>query len=173
MRSNYRVAAAVCGLLLGGSAFAQSHSLAEDAAAFGARESVWAADISPDGRNIVYLAPAANGTAAALTANLTTKQVKPFLSSGSPTEKLSWCGFVSNERLICRYGRIVSDPAGLVGFARLVAIDRDGSNARQLGRRKASTTRASASRTARSSTGCPARASTCSWRGNMCRKSTR
>jgi dipeptidyl aminopeptidase/acylaminoacyl peptidase len=133
VRNKFGVAAALCGLLLGGSAFAQSHSLAEDAAAFGARESVWAADIAPDGRSIVYLAPAANGTAAALTANLTTKQVKPFLSSGSATEKLSWRGFVSNERLICRFGRIVADPAGLVGFSRLVAINRDGSNARQLG----------------------------------------
>ena len=133
MRGKYNLTASVCGLLLSAPGFAQSHSLAEDAAAFGARESVWAADISPDGRSIVYLAPAANGTAAALTANLTTKQVKPFLSSGSATEKLSWCRFVSNERLICRYGRIVADPLGLVGFARLVAINGDGSNARQLG----------------------------------------
>jgi len=133
VRNKHRLAASVCGLLLSSSSFAQSHSLEEDAAAFGARESVWAADISPDGQSIVYLAPAANGTAAALTANLVTRQVKPFFSSGSATEKLSWCDFVSNERLICRYGRIVADPVDLVGFARLVAINRDGSNARQLG----------------------------------------
>ena len=133
VRSSYRLAAAACGLLLGTAGVAQSNSLADDAAAFGARESVWAADISPDGKSVVYLAPAANGTAAALTANLTTKQVSPFLSSASATEKLSWCAFVTNERLICRYGRIVADPVGLVGFARLVAIDRDGSNPRQLG----------------------------------------
>lgn len=133
MRNKYRLAAAVCGALLSGPGFAQSHSLAEDAAAFGARESVWEANISPDGQSIVYLAPAANGTAAALTANLKTRKVKPFLSSGSATEKLSWCSFITNERLICRYGRIVADPIGLVGSARLVAINGDGSNVRQLG----------------------------------------
>lgn len=133
MCNTYRLAASVYGLLLSTSGIAQSHSLAEDAAAFGARESVWGADISPDGQSIVYLAPAANGTAAAITANLATRQVKPFLSSGSATEKLSWCAFASNQRLICRFGRIVADPVGLVGFARLVAINRDGTNARQLG----------------------------------------
>ena len=134
MRGKYHLAASVCALLLSAPGLAQSQSLAEDAAAFGARESVWAADISPDGQSIVYLAPAANGTAVALTANLTTKQVKPFLSSGSPSEKLSWCRFVSNERMICRYRRIDAGSAfGLVGFVRLVAINRDGSNAKQLG----------------------------------------
>lgn len=133
MRRTYRLAASALGLLLGTQGIAQTYSLAEDAAAFGARESVWAAHISPDGQSIVYLAPAANGTAAAITANLATREVKPFLSSSSPAEKLSWCSFVSDERLICRYGRIVADPLGLVGFARLVAINRDGSNARQLG----------------------------------------
>ena len=133
MRNKHHLVATAFGLLLSTQGFAQSHSLAEDAAAFGARESVWAADISPDGRSIVFLAPSANGASAALTANLATHQVKPFLSSGSATEKLSWCSFVTSERLICRYGRIVADPAGLVGFARLFAIDRDGSNGRQLG----------------------------------------
>jgi dipeptidyl aminopeptidase/acylaminoacyl peptidase len=132
-RTYWLAATSALGLLLSTQGITQSHSLADDAAAFGAREGVWAANISPDGQSIIYLAPAANGTAAAITANLTTRQVKPFLSSGSATEKLSWCAFVSNERLICRYGRIVADPVGLVGFARLVAINRDGSNARQLG----------------------------------------
>jgi dipeptidyl aminopeptidase/acylaminoacyl peptidase len=133
VRKSYWSAASAFGLLLSTPGITQTYSLAEDATAFAARESVWAADISPDGQSIVYLAPAANGTAAAITANLTTRQVKSFLSSGSATEKLSWCAFVSDERLICRYGRIVADPVGLVGFARLVAINGDGSNARQLG----------------------------------------
>ena len=133
MRKTDRLAATACGLLLSTSGIAQTYSLADDAAAFGARERVWAARISSDGQSVVYLAPAANGTAAAMTANLATLQVKPFLSSSSAAEKLSWCAFVSDERLICRYGRIVADPLGLTGFARLVAINRDGSNARQLG----------------------------------------
>ena len=133
MRRTYWLAASAMGLLFSTPGITQAYSLAEDAAAFAARESVWAADISPDGQSIVYLAPAANGTAAAIAANLATRQVKPFLSSGSSSEKLSWCAFVSDERLICRYGRIVTDPGGLVGFARLVAINRDGSNARELG----------------------------------------
>ena len=131
MRGTYWLAA--CALLLSTSGIGQTGSLAEDAAAFGARESVWAADISPDGQSIVYLAPAANGAAAAITANLATHQVKPFLSSDVATDKLSSCSFVSNERLICRYGRIVSDSLGLIGFARLVAINSDGSNPKQLG----------------------------------------
>lgn len=133
MRFSRVSAAALAAALCSAQGAAQTSSLAEDAAAFGARESVWAADISPDGSSIVYLAPAANGGAAALTANLATRQIKPFLSTGSATEKLSWCAFVSNERLICRFGRIVADPMGLVGFSRLVALNRDGSNARTLG----------------------------------------
>ncbi len=120
--------------MLSGKGLAQSaHSLAEDAAAFGAREGAMVADISPNGRSIVYITPAPSGGSVAITADLVTREVKPFLRSARGTERLNWCAFVTDERLICRYSRIVYDPRGLIGFTRLIAIDRDGSNMKQLG----------------------------------------
>jgi hypothetical protein len=74
-----------------------------DAKLFGARESATGVDVSPDGSRIVFIAPAFNGGAVAMTADVATGQVKAFLKSSRPGEQLNWCGFVTNERLICKF----------------------------------------------------------------------
>jgi dipeptidyl aminopeptidase/acylaminoacyl peptidase len=126
-------AACAAALSIGAQASAQSSSLTEDAAAFGARESASGVDISPDGKNVVYIAPAPKAGSVAFAANLETGNVKAVLSSGSGPEKLSWCSFITNDRLICRYRAILNDTGKLVGFSRLIAVDRDGSHLKQLG----------------------------------------
>lgn len=57
-RVRFGIAALACALLaLAQPATAQQRTLADPAAAFGARESVCGVDLSPDGRSLIYLAP--------------------------------------------------------------------------------------------------------------------
>jgi len=126
-------AASAAALLIVARASAQTYSLPDDAAAFGARESAEGVHISPDGRSVVYIAPAPKGGSLAFVANLETGDVKPFLNSGTGPEKLSWCSFITDQRLVCRYRAILDDTGQLVGFSRLIAVDRDGSHLEQLG----------------------------------------
>jgi dipeptidyl aminopeptidase/acylaminoacyl peptidase len=113
-------------------------TLAQDAAAFGIRESVTDIDLSPNGRNVVYIEPTGASGVIAYIADGDTGATKPFLkSSGGPQEKLRWCRFVTDTRLICRYtGMIRYQDDKLVGFARLIAINSDGSGIKQLGQRE-------------------------------------
>jgi dipeptidyl aminopeptidase/acylaminoacyl peptidase len=130
----------VCaGLLLSAAALPAGAQVAPtqdlEAKLFGARESATGVDVSPDGSRIVFIAPAPNAAAVAMTADLATGQVKPFLTSTRSGERLRWCEFVTNERLICQFSVIISDTGMLIPFTRLMAVNRDGSNPRQLGQK--------------------------------------
>lgn len=105
-------------------------------ALFGVRESVQQIDISPDGSRIVYVTPGGGRSTSAYVANLTggggpTPVIK---STGNP-DRLSWCKFVSNSRLVCKITGQASDVGLLVPFSRLVAIDADGMNMAMLGQK--------------------------------------
>lgn len=109
-------------------------TLAQDAAAFGVRESVADMDLSPDGRKVVYIEPGASTGSIVSVADVDTGAIKPFLKA-SGKEALRWCGFVTNSRLICRYTGIVDQQGVLVPFGRLFAINSDGSGAKELAQR--------------------------------------
>jgi len=118
----------------GGEAAAQVANSADTASLFGVREGATSVDLSPDGTTIFYIAPTAGSSSVAFTANIATGEPKPFLNAGQGTEKLSWCRFVTDQRLICRYRAAVRNEDGvLVGYSRLIAINRDGSALKQLG----------------------------------------
>ena len=104
-----------------------------EAALFGSRESAIGIHLSPSGTFVSYIAPTAGGGAVAFVANVQTGESKPFLSSGKGSEKLRWCAFVTDQRLVCRYTAIVDDAGLLLGFQRLIAINSDGSGMKELG----------------------------------------
>jgi dipeptidyl aminopeptidase/acylaminoacyl peptidase len=110
-----------------------AHSLAEDAAAFGARESAVDVSLSPSGTNVAYVAPIRGGGSAAFVAHLATNKVTPFLKSGDGAEQLDWCQFVTDSRLVCRYRKITNQVGMLIGFSRLIAVDDTGANMKGLG----------------------------------------
>ena len=114
---------------------AQPNSLAADAAAFGAREAASAMDLSPDGRRVVYIGPGSGRTSMVFIADLTTGQAKPIIKSTADPESLSWCAFVTNERIACRYSATFSESGILIGYSRLVSMNIDGSDVKQLGER--------------------------------------
>jgi acetyl esterase/lipase len=114
---------------------AQQNSLAADAAAFGARESATAMDLSPDGNKIVYIGPLSGRSSAVVVGDLRTGTVTPVIKSTGDPEYLSWCEFVSNDRIACRYSATLNDAGILVGFGRLVSMNVDGSDVKELGER--------------------------------------
>ena len=78
-------------------------SLTQDASDFGVRESVSTVDLSPSGSQVAYIAPAANGATVALVADVNGGPVRPVLKAAGGSERLSWCRFVTDARLICGF----------------------------------------------------------------------
>jgi dienelactone hydrolase len=107
------------------------------AAAFGARPGVIGLTISPDGQNLAWI-----GADAAAGATLYTLSVAPgsrprgaLHATGRP-ERLQGCDWVSNDRLVCRVDWLQKDPlSGILPFARLMAVNLDGSNVQVLSTR--------------------------------------
>ena len=104
-----------------------------NAALFGSRESAIAVHLSPNGNLVSYVAPSPGGGAVAFIANVQSGEAKPFLNSGKGAEKLRWCAFVTDRRLVCRYTAIINDAGVLLPFGRLIAINSDGSDMKELG----------------------------------------
>ena len=109
-----------------------THSLADDAAAFGARESVSQPALSPDGTEVLYLTPGPGRSTVALVANLATGATRGVTKSEAPDE-LQWCKYVSVTRAVCRVSALNDSGMGIIGSARLVAVDLDGKNLKLLG----------------------------------------
>lgn len=105
-----------------------SLSAQDDAAtAFGAREAIQQVSMSPDGNKIAYIVPAKGQGSRLYTVDITNAATPriALAASGDP-ERLSWCEWVSNARLICQIGMVMRDWDGPVTASRLVAVNADG-----------------------------------------------
>lgn len=121
--------------LTGANVHAQAtHSLAEDAAAFGAREAVVAATLSPDGSSVLYLTPGPGPKTFSVISNLITGKSKTVLSTDGKPESLQWCNYSAAQRVVCAIGGNVTIADDLYGFRRLVSMTTDGADAKLLGR---------------------------------------
>ena len=104
---------------------------------FGARPGVEDVALSPDGKRIAYLAPT-RGQGSVVQAVDLVESATPqalFTANGEPV-RLEWCNWVTPERLVCRMGGIKTDGNDLSTFSRILAINRDGSNVRELSNRQ-------------------------------------
>lgn len=102
-------------------------------ALFGIREAVQFIDLSPDGNQIVYITPGPGRTTAAMVVDLAGngEPQTAIMTSGSP-DRLNWCRFASNERLICQIEGQLEKIGYLVPYSRMVAIDTNGKNMKLL-----------------------------------------
>jgi dipeptidyl aminopeptidase/acylaminoacyl peptidase len=107
------------------------------AALFGVRESVREIDISPDGQRVVYLTPGPGRTTAVVVTELGTDSEPRIVtqSDGNP-QRLRSCSFVTNQRLVCEVGGMGTRDGLLVPFSRLISVDIDGRDMKQLGQRE-------------------------------------
>jgi dipeptidyl aminopeptidase/acylaminoacyl peptidase len=136
-------------LFIAGTAFAQPAAppapatpavqpATDPALLFGTRESVEQMDISPDGRRLVYLQPGPGRTTLVFLHDLGRADATPIVvtrSSGSP-ERMLWCRFATNDRLICQARGMTEVEGMLVPFSRLISMNADGSDGKLLGQRQ-------------------------------------
>ena len=127
------LAGAAIAAAIGSNAHAQAtHSLAEDAAAFGAREAVSSPALSPDGSSVMYVTPGPGPKSYALISNLQTGK-SDILTGASGQDFLRWCNYSASDRAVCSI-TAASERAGyIVGFSRLFSLNLDGSDPKPLG----------------------------------------
>ena len=103
-------------------------SLAADAAAFGARESVDAVDLSADGSSVLYLTPGPGRKTVAVVGDLAAGKFTTLVATDGDPESLYRCKFASSRRAVCQFGGLVESKSmgELLGFRRLVALDVSG-----------------------------------------------
>src|SRR5258707_12922499 len=134
MRSRVSLLASAIGLLCIAQSAAAQNSLAADAKAFGAREAVEAPDLSADGSSIVYITPGVGRKSVAVVGNLDTGKFTQMAASNGGSDTLRWCDFVSAARAVCRITGLNTKAIGeVIGFSRLISLNSDGSDAKQLG----------------------------------------
>jgi dipeptidyl aminopeptidase/acylaminoacyl peptidase len=100
------------------------------ATAFGQRQGVRQASLSPDGKQVALIQPLADGQSYGLLVAPVDGEstAKPILKSSGRPDELQRCGWVSNTRLVCNVTFVIEQGPQRVGYTRIVAIDADGSN---------------------------------------------
>lgn len=107
-------------------------------AAFGARESVSSASLSPAGTRFAFLAPTRGQGNALYTAPVdgSAPPVRAVASSGDP-ERILQCGWVSEQRLLCTIYAMQAGVGRPWATSRLIAVNADGSELAVVSRRDA------------------------------------
>jgi dipeptidyl aminopeptidase/acylaminoacyl peptidase len=105
-------------------------------AAFGARESVQGASLSPEGKRMAFIAPYKDRGNALYTVPVdgTEAPKRALVATGDP-ERLLGCGWVSEARLVCNVYSVQQGVGEALGMSRLVATNIDGSDVKLVSRR--------------------------------------
>ena len=130
----------IIGLLAGAAAIAApssilaaDHSLADDAKAFGARESVRSVEVSPSGTKLLFIGAAPGRISTLQYVDLATKGAKTLAASDGQPESLYWCGFGSDTQIVCKLGGYERFEGDILGFSRLISVSANGGKAKLLG----------------------------------------
>ncbi len=129
----------LAGLIAASAAAAQpaAQPAADPASLYGVRENIEHIDISPDGSRVVFMQPGPGRETIAYVYELAgggaARQVAR--TSGSP-ERLRWCNFAANDRLVCQIVAMDATAGFLIPFARLISVDLEGGNPQLLGERR-------------------------------------
>ncbi|MBA3668722.1 MAG: S9 family peptidase [Sphingomonas sp.] len=127
-------ATAVATLMVVSPAAAQNaHSLAEDAAAFGARQAVSGPGLSPDGASVLYLTPGPGPKTYAVISNLQTGKSNVMVSTDGSPESLFDCTYSAADRAVCGIYAIVDTIGYKITMTRRIAMNLDGSSPKLLG----------------------------------------
>jgi len=124
--------AALAALVVASPVAAQQHSLAEDAAAFGARPAASGVSLSPDGQNLLYLTPGPGPKTHAVISNLASGATRSVVSTDGKPESVSWCAYSSPRRVVCSIYAIVDIMGWPATMSRKVSMDTAGADAKLL-----------------------------------------
>lgn len=116
--------------------FASSAS-AEDAASlaakFGAREAVEDISLSPNGQKLAIVAPASPLGDAVLVIDLAgDAKPHPVLAATNPGERVAYCLWPNDERVVCKLVKYDYSPGALTVFTRVFSIKSDASDLKML-----------------------------------------
>lgn len=131
--NRYRLAAsaAVLGLLAAG-ANAQAQTAEPLAAKFGARKSVLDLGLSPEGKQVVLVAPRPDGGENAVVVSLQNGKAVPVLGAKGNTERITGCQFVIETHLVCEIYLRAGSNQNVDAATRLVVLAADGSSMKEL-----------------------------------------
>lgn len=105
------------------------------ATSFGARENVQQISLSPDGKHIAVIQPAAGAGSNLFTVSVADGTVQPVTRATGFPDRLLGCYWASNTRLTCNIEMRVNDGTHYLSFGRIVAVDLDGKNMKMLSAR--------------------------------------
>lgn len=115
---------------------ASAGSKATPGALFGTRENIEHVDISPGGQHVVYLTPGHGRVTSVYVARVDgSEPARLVMTSGADPDRVRWCNFATDTRLVCQITGLVDQAGLLVPYSRMVAIDTDGKNGAMLGQR--------------------------------------
>ncbi len=109
---------------------------------YGFRESIGDISLSPDGTKIAFIQPENGRGDLLFVATIGNEEsAKGVTRADGKPWHLRWCGWASNNRLVCKLSGIIETPDyGLLAYSRLIALNADGSNVKQLEQRRTSRT---------------------------------
>ncbi len=125
----YKIALVMTVAVLAVPAVAQDTSLA---AAFGAREGVQSASLSPDGSKIALIASGPQQTTKLFIVDTAGGGPKSILTASGKPERLDRCRWVAATRLVCNVYSLEEYAGEIMGSSTVIAIDSDGQNVRRL-----------------------------------------
>jgi len=111
---------------------------ADPPVAFGAREHVEDVALSPSGRKLAFISPGPGQSNFLYTVEIggAAEPREALMADGKP-QRLSGCGWVSEERLVCTIFMVIDSPETKqpLGATRLIAVNADGTGLKLLSRR--------------------------------------
>ncbi|MFL6737540.1 MAG: alpha/beta hydrolase family protein [Sphingomonas sp.] len=118
-----------------GSAVARADvmSVADAARLFGARESNWAPELSPSGKQMLFFRSGEGARTELELQDLKTADISELTFSSGTPEQLLWCDFATESDVICEFGGEKAEGGQIVTFSRLVAINTGSRSMRPLG----------------------------------------
>jgi dipeptidyl aminopeptidase/acylaminoacyl peptidase len=125
------------GMALPGFSSAHAQTTIDNAARFGALESIRDVSLSPDGTRIAFIENG-EGQMRRLFVSDTTEGATPkqILSSNGDDGYLSWCGWVTNARIACQTFQRDRVAGQILGATNMIALDAVGGNLKALSNRR-------------------------------------
>jgi dipeptidyl aminopeptidase/acylaminoacyl peptidase len=107
----------------------------DDAAAFGAREAIFSAALSADGKKLVYVGAGTEASTIAVVVDLVTGTATQVARADGNPINISNCQWSAADRIVCQLHGLQRFQGVLVGLSRTLAMDADGKNQLFLGQK--------------------------------------
>src|SRR5689334_11085911 len=121
--------------LLATSVAAGAESTNDDAAAFGALETINTAALSADGKKLVYTGPGTGPSTIAVVIDLATGSIAQIARGDGNPINITNCEFAAADRIVCTLWGMIHFQSYLVPMRRTLSMDVDGKNQIFLGQK--------------------------------------